>query len=57
MSLTGARYGALGLFGADGTRQFLTEGIAEETRARIGKLPTGKGLLRAFYHEGKTLRG
>jgi signal transduction histidine kinase len=57
MSLTGARYGALGLFGADGNlARFVTEGIDAETRARLGNLPTGKGLLGAFYHEGKIVR-
>ncbi|BAN36096.1 hypothetical protein SCD_n02288 [Sulfuricella denitrificans skB26] len=57
MSLTSAHYGALGVFGADGNlASFVTEGIDAETRTRLGNLPTGKGLLGAFYHEGKIVR-
>ncbi len=57
MGLTGARYGALGLFGADGKLvRFITEGIDAESRARIGKLPIGNGLLGALYREGKIER-
>jgi PAS domain S-box-containing protein len=52
MTLTGAKYGAAGLFDASGKlQQFLTEGIAEEERKKIGPYPVGKGLLQAFYKE------
>ncbi len=44
--LTDARYGALGLFGADGNiTDFITHGVTEEQRTRIGDLPRGRGLL------------
>ncbi len=54
MSITNARYGAMGLFNDKGTLiKFLTEGVSEEERQKIGPYPTGKGLLDAFYREGK----
>lgn len=44
MELTGARYGALGVWAADGTLlSFLHSGMPVETAARIGHLPVGKG--------------
>ncbi|HWE14228.1 MAG TPA: GAF domain-containing sensor histidine kinase [Solirubrobacteraceae bacterium] len=45
--LTGARYAALGVLDAkrDRLERFLTVGIDEETRRRIGPLPTGRGVL------------
>ena len=44
--LTGARYGALGVFSSDGKiEQFITHGVTDEERRRIGELPRGKGLL------------
>jgi len=44
--LTGARYGALGVFDA-GRRieKFVTHGLGEEERERIGKPPEGLGIL------------
>jgi signal transduction histidine kinase len=44
--LTGARYGALGVFDATGrVEQFVTHGVTDEERARIGSLPEGLGIL------------
>ncbi len=57
MTLLDARFGAIGLFDRHGTlRQFLTEGISAAEREKIGPYPRGKGLLRAFYKEGKITR-
>ncbi len=51
--LTNARYGALSVLAPDGTiGQFITSGMSEEERARIGHPPVGKGLLGAIIHEG-----
>ncbi|WP_426594060.1 GAF domain-containing sensor histidine kinase [Cellulomonas sp. McL0617] len=45
-SLTGARYGALGVLGEHGGLvEFVHRGIDDETAARIGPLPTGRGVL------------
>ena len=56
--LTGARYAALGVL--DGAKQelerFLFVGIDEETRARIGPLPRGHGLLGELIRDPKPLR-
>ena len=55
--VTGARYGALALLGEDGKiEQFLASGISQQERARIGRLPEGKGLLGVVMQEGETLR-
>ena len=45
--LADARYGALGVLDATGTmlEDFITVGIDEERRARIGPLPKGHGIL------------
>jgi signal transduction histidine kinase len=44
--LVGARYGALGVVGPDRTlTEFVTSGVDDETRARIGDLPRGAGIL------------
>jgi len=45
--LVGARYGALGVVTSDGQTlsQFITYGIDNETRQKIGALPHGRGLL------------
>lgn len=51
--LTNARYSALSVIGADGEiEQFITSGISDEARARIGHLPVGRGLLGAIIQEG-----
>jgi len=57
ISLTGAKYGAMGLFDETGKLgKFLTEGISEAERQKIGPYPVGKGLLHAFYKESKITR-
>jgi len=56
--LTGAKYGALGVFDESGTRltEFITVGLDEETKKRTGTLPVGLGLLRAMNDEPGVLR-
>lgn len=57
MDLTGARYGALGVSGADGRLvSFVQNGLDAATVARIGELPAGKGLLGVVLHGTETLR-
>jgi signal transduction histidine kinase len=52
-----ARYGALSVLNEEGgIAQFLTSGIPEEERARIGDLPRGHGLLGVILREGTSLR-
>jgi signal transduction histidine kinase len=52
-----ARYGAISIIGPDGQiEQFLTAGISEEERKRIGAIPRGRGLLGLILREGATLR-
>jgi signal transduction histidine kinase len=56
--LTGARYAALGTLAADGRRldRFLFVGVDEETRNRIGPLPTGHGILGELIRDPRPLR-
>jgi PAS domain S-box-containing protein len=55
--LLGARYGAVGIFGADGTlAEFVTHGMAEAERERIGHLPVGRGLLGLLQEEQRPVR-
>lgn len=55
--LTDAQYGALGVLGTDGRLvEFLTTGIDEATRAMIGDLPTGHGILGVIIEEPEGLR-
>ena len=57
MELTGARYGALGVLGPDGTLvSFLHSGMDEATVARIGHLPVGKGVLGVLLDQPQPLR-
>jgi signal transduction histidine kinase len=52
-----ARYGALSVLDSDDRIQkFLTVGISEEERARIGSPPSGHGLLGVLLREGASLR-
>src|SRR3954449_2155878 len=46
-ALVGAKYGALGVIGAEGTEliDFITHGIDPATHAKIGDLPHGRGVL------------
>jgi signal transduction histidine kinase len=55
--LADARYGALGVLGPDGRlSNFVTVGIDEQTRARMGPLPTGHGLLGQLIADPRPLR-
>lgn len=56
--VVGARYAALGVLSLDGQSlvAFVTSGIDESTRQRIGDLPRGRGLLGAVIREGKPIR-
>ncbi len=57
--LIGARYAALAVLDAEGTRsvaQFHTAGLGEARRKRIGKPPQGRGLLGAILREGLPIR-
>lgn len=52
-----AKYAALGVFDSDGlVEQFITSGISDEERAKIGPLPHGRGLLGVLQKEHVTLR-
>jgi len=56
-TLVGARYGALSVVNHDGSIQtFLTSGVTEEQRAKIGPPPVGHGLLGVVLREGERLR-
>ena len=55
--LTSARYGALGVIGADGSLvEFVTTGLDEETRERIGDLPHGHGILGLLIRDPQAIR-
>ncbi|HWC72355.1 MAG TPA: ATP-binding protein [Gemmatimonadales bacterium] len=56
--VVGARYAALGVLGPDGASlvEFVTSGIDDAARQRIGDLPRGRGLLGAVIREGKPMR-
>src|SRR4051794_10874674 len=56
--LTGARYAALGVLDPSGTHleRFITTGIDDETRAAIGDLPAGRGILGVLIRDAKPLR-
>jgi signal transduction histidine kinase len=55
--LVGAQYAALGTFDARGRiERFITSGISEAHRLRIGPLPQGHGLLGTIIRDGATLR-
>ena len=57
VDLTGARYGALGVLGPDGTiTQFITTGVTEEQRVAIGHIPIGRGILGVLIHDATPLR-
>jgi signal transduction histidine kinase len=57
MEITGARYGALGVLGPDRRIEtFMTVGIDDATRARIGDLPTGHGILGLLIDEARPIR-
>jgi two-component system, NarL family, sensor histidine kinase DevS len=54
----GARYAALGVLSEDGgsLSQFVTSGLSQAERKRIGALPTGHGLLGLLIREAKPIR-
>lgn len=56
--LVGARYGALGVLDPSRTHlaQFITVGMDDELRARIGELPKGHGLLGVLIDDPKPIR-
>lgn len=57
VELVDARYGALGVLGdEDGLSQFVYEGIDPQTRARMGHLPEGRGLLGLLIKEPHPVR-
>ena len=56
--VVGARFAALGVLGEDRQTlvQFVTSGIDDEARRRIGALPTGRGLVGHVIKEGSAIR-
>jgi signal transduction histidine kinase len=58
VELVDARYGALGVLDETSTElaEFITVGIDEPTRLRIGDLPKGLGLLGVLIHDAMPLR-
>lgn len=55
--LISARYGALAVFDSSGSiQQFVTRGITEAERERVGGIPQGKGLLGLLQTVQKPLR-
>ena len=57
-ALTGARFAALGVIDRAGREleRFITTGVDAETRATIGELPRGRGLLGVVIREAKPIR-
>ncbi|MGD0746452.1 MAG: GAF domain-containing protein [Acidimicrobiales bacterium] len=57
-SLTGARYGALGVLDEEkqALSDFITVGLTEEQEGGIGPLPTGRGVLGLLIADPKPLR-
>jgi signal transduction histidine kinase len=55
--LTGARYGALGVLGRDGTiSELITTGVSDTDRAAMGHVPHGRGILGVLIHDARPLR-
>jgi two-component system, NarL family, sensor histidine kinase DevS len=56
--LTEARYAALGVLDPTGSQleRFVTHGIDDATRAAIGDLPRGRGILGVLTHDAAPLR-
>ncbi|HUH16944.1 MAG TPA: GAF domain-containing sensor histidine kinase [Methylomirabilota bacterium] len=55
--LADAEYSAIGIVDADGAiERFITSGISDEARERIGALPRGHGLLGLIIRENRTYR-
>jgi signal transduction histidine kinase len=57
-SMTGARYGALGVLNDEGTElvEFITVGLTREEEERIGPRPTGRGVLGLLISDPRTVR-
>lgn len=52
-----ARYGALGVIGPEGMLvDFVTHGVTEDERRRIGALPEGHGILGVLIRDAQPLR-
>lgn len=57
VSLSGARYGALGVISpAGGLEQFIHVGLPAAEAQRIGSLPEGRGILGAVIDSGTSIR-
>jgi signal transduction histidine kinase len=55
--LVDAEYAALGIATPDGEiERFITSGLSDEDRAKIGPLPRGHGLLGLIIHDGLSVR-
>jgi two-component system, NarL family, sensor histidine kinase DevS len=56
--LIGARYAALGVIDPSGSHleRFVTAGIDDETRAEVGHLPRGRGVLGVLIRDAAPLR-
>lgn len=55
--LVRAQYAAIGIVDAEGAiERFITSGISDEARERIGELPRGRGLLGLIIRENRAYR-
>ncbi len=55
--LVGAQYAALGIVDGQGIiERFITSGLSDEARARIGNLPRGHGFLGLIIRENRSFR-
>ncbi len=54
--LVQAKYAALGVVQAGSLTEFMTSGMDQETREKIGPLPTGKGLLGVLVRDPRPMR-
>jgi two-component system, NarL family, sensor histidine kinase DevS len=55
--LVSARYAALGILSERNTiERFLTSGMDDETRRKIGPVPMGRGILGLIIHENRSIR-
>ncbi len=56
--LAAARYGALGVLAPDGRTlaEFVTHGVTDEERAKIGPLPSGHGVLGLLIKDPRPIR-
>ncbi len=55
--LVGAQYAALGIVDSRGViERFITSGLSDEARARIGPLPRGHGFLGLIIRENGSFR-